>query len=500
MEHAPTMGIEAVRERAAGIGEVPHEPWPSAREFGEGARDGRRAPLETPLPSTPDPSRQTGRVLRGTYRILRRLDAGGMAVVFEAVHLRLGRLVAVKLLMPHLASDSTSLLRFRREAQNLSRLNHPNIVRVIDFDTAETGEPFLVLELLRGQTLQARLARERLLQLSTVVGIVEQVGSALDAAHRALIVHRDLKPANIFLETPAGEDTFVRLLDFGISSARPDPRLTAQGTVLGTPGYMAPEQARGTDSIDHRVDQYALGAIAYEMLAGRPVFSGSEAVSVLMAALNQTPSPLAEVAPWAAGVSDVVMRALKKSPEERYSTVAKFVEAFRTAADETGRENARQKLDRPVSGRRVSSAAADAARESNRAPRCDGTHASEARELVSLARSALASGRIQEAAFHAERAFDLGIMTQDLKAHAIVEAAKPLFSHIFMMRLGGSNRRLTPSTRCDGVGLTLSSSEAFLLSRLEGGLTLEQILDVAALPRLQALRSLAGLVRRGMCG
>ena len=499
------MGTEVARERAAGIGEVPHEPWPSAPgfgAFGEGARDGVRARLETPLPSTPDPSQQTGRVLGGTYRILRRLDAGGMAVVFEAVHLRLGRLVAVKLLMPHLVSDSTSLLRFRREAQNLSRLNHPNIVRVIDFDTTESGEPFLVLELLRGQTLQARLARERLLQLGLVLSIVEQIGSALEAAHQALIVHRDLKPANIFLENPAGEDTFVRLLDFGISSAQPDARLTAQGTVLGTPGYMAPEQARGTGSIDHRVDQYALGAITYEMLAGRPVFCGSDAVSVLMAALSQTPSTLSDVAPWAAGVSDVVMRALKKSPEERYSTVAKFVEAFRTAAAETARESAREKLDRPVSSRHVSSASSarpGAAPESNRTNR-NGSQASEARELVGLARSALASGRIQEAAFHAERAFDLGVMTQDLKAHAIVEAAKPLFSHIFMMRLGGSNRRLTPSTRFDGVGLTLSSSEAFLLSRLEGGLTLEEILDVAALPRLQALRTLAGLVRRGMCG
>ena len=119
---------------------------------------------------------------------------------------------------------------------------------------------------------------------------------------------------------------------------------------------------------------------------------------------------------------------------------------------------------------------------------------------MTLARAALASGRIQEAAFHAERAFDLGIMTQDLRAHAIVEAAKPLFSHIFMMRLGGPNRRLTPAPRVDTKRLALSSSEAFLLSRLEGGLTLEEVLDVAALPRLQALRALAGLVRGGLCG
>ena len=484
----------AAREHSAITGEASPEPWSGARAL-DGFREDDAALCETcedSLSSTPDPSRQIGRVLRGTYRILRRIDSGGMAIVFEAVHLRLGRLVAVKLLMPHLASDGISLLRFRREAQNLSCLNHPNIVRVIDFDTTETGEPFLVLELLRGETLQKKMERERVLPLDATLSIVEQVGSALEAAHRARIVHRDLKPANIFLERPVGEDCFARLLDFGISSARLDSALTASGTVLGTPGYMAPEQVKGTDSIDHRVDQYALGAIVYEMLAGRPVFCGGHAVSILVAALSQAPSPLAEVAPWAADVSDVVMRALKKSPAERYSNVGDFVDALRAAAgapsdQRSGCESGRGDL------------AAHITPMSSRPQLRLSAQASEARELVNLARAALECGELQEAASHAERAFDLGIETQDLKAQGIVELAKPLLGQIFVLHLGGPERRLSPTSGFGTPRLTLSSAEAFLLSRLDGGLSLDEILDVAALPRLQALRTLAGLVRRGLC-
>src|SRR3954468_19806678 len=154
-----------------------------------------------------------GTTLRGTYRILRTLDQGGMGMVFEAEHVRLKRRVAVKVLAQHLAKDAHALARFNREAEIISQLQHPHVVQVTDFDTTEAGEPYLVMELLAGQSLAARLERERCLPVGEVVSLAHQVSSGLAAAHAANIVHRDLKPANIFLTQVTGQGTVVKLLD-----------------------------------------------------------------------------------------------------------------------------------------------------------------------------------------------------------------------------------------------------------------------------------------------
>src|SRR6185369_6309819 len=142
--------------------------------------------------------------LRGTYKILRTLDQGGMGMVFEAEHVRLRRRVAVKVLAQHLAKDALALARFNREAEIISQLQHPHVVHVSDFDTTEAGEPYLVMELMSGESLAARLERERCLSVAEAIRIAHQVSAGLAAAHAANVVHRDLKPANIFLTVPSG--------------------------------------------------------------------------------------------------------------------------------------------------------------------------------------------------------------------------------------------------------------------------------------------------------
>src|SRR3954470_14100371 len=186
-----------------------------------------------------------GQTLRGTYRILAALDQGGMGLVFEAEHTRLRRRVAVKVLARHLTSDTQALARFNREAEIISQLEHPHIVQILDFDTTERGEPYIVMELLKGESLSDRIERDGCLSIRDAARIVQQVASGLFAAHQAEIVHRDLKPANIFL-TETVEGTRVKLLDFGISKRMGVGRsLTGEFDVLGTPDYMAPEQALG---------------------------------------------------------------------------------------------------------------------------------------------------------------------------------------------------------------------------------------------------------------
>src|ERR1041384_1098826 len=176
------------------------------------AHPGRPTAPATPFATLdPDPLLDGSRVLRGTYRLLHRIDAGAMGTVFEAEHLRLHRRVAVKVLSPHPASRPDVLGRFRQEAEIMSQLEHPHIVTVLDFDVTERGEPYLVLERLQGETLEKRIDRDSPLALEDVVGITTQVASALSASHRAAIVHRDLKPSNIFLVDAPGEPVFAKL-------------------------------------------------------------------------------------------------------------------------------------------------------------------------------------------------------------------------------------------------------------------------------------------------
>jgi tRNA A-37 threonylcarbamoyl transferase component Bud32 len=274
-----------------------------------------------------------GSIVADTYRITARLGVGGMGQVFAADHLRLpGKRVAIKVLHAALATGEI-LARFRREAEIASRIGHPNIVEVLDFNTLPTGEPFLVMELLTGESLAARLRRGRPGEKASL-DIARQIGSALAAAHRLEVVHRDLKPDNVFL-CPRDVDgelrDHVKVLDFGISKIRNSATVVTQdAAILGTPFYMSPEQASGKNQeIDGRTDIFALGAIVFEMLTGVTAFPGDSIPAVIFQVVFQPHPSLANLAPETSPkVIVAIDRALAKNPGERFATMADFVEAL----------------------------------------------------------------------------------------------------------------------------------------------------------------------------
>ncbi len=271
-----------------------------------------------------------GSVIADTYKIEALIGRGGMGAVFVASHARLpGKKVAIKLLHTEI-HDGDVMARFRREAEIASRLGHPNIVAVHDFNIMPDGTPYLVLEYLEGQTLAQKI-KDGPIPLDQVLSIVRQIGSALAAAHREGIVHRDLKPQNIFL-IPTDVDGRImevaKVLDFGISKIVGSQTVkTLEHTLLGTPQYMAPEQATGQhDSVDQRTDVFALGAIVYEMLNGHPAFSGASIPEVVFKVVYEQPAPMSATVPTT--IADAVKQAMSKPADDRYPSVNGFVEAL----------------------------------------------------------------------------------------------------------------------------------------------------------------------------
>lgn len=274
-----------------------------------------------------------GTVVADTYKLEALIGRGGMGDVFSASHLRLpGKQVAIKFLHPDVA-DPEILARFRREAEIASRLGHPNIVTVLDFNSLPDGTPYLVLEYLVGETLDDALANGPF-SVERMLVIARQLGSALAAAHRASVVHRDLKPANIFLvptEIDGHVGEIAKILDFGISKIRGSQTVKTQDSaLLGTPQYMSPEQATGRhDAVDDRTDIFALGAIFYEMLCGRAAFAGASIPEVVFKVVYEPAPPLAELVP---NIPPVVLaaieRAMQKKPEDRFANVGELVTAL----------------------------------------------------------------------------------------------------------------------------------------------------------------------------
>jgi serine/threonine protein kinase len=273
-----------------------------------------------------------GQVIGGKYRLLRPLGEGSMGVVWAAEHVLLGRPLAVKLLRPELVSVRGVLERFQQEAVAAGRIGSPHIVDVLDVGTAPNGVPFIVMEFLRGRSLAALLRLQATLPPQRTVRLGRQILAALEAAHAAGIIHRDLKPDNIFLEPGEREEEHVKLVDFGISKAKDDPRvqhLTRTGMLLGTPRYMSPEQVRGEKSVDERADLWAAGVILYQCLAGVPPHDGPDLGAILGHILLEEAAPLRElrpeVEPW---LEAAVMRALEKDRERRFATATEFREAL----------------------------------------------------------------------------------------------------------------------------------------------------------------------------
>jgi serine/threonine-protein kinase len=277
---------------------------------------------------------RVGDVVAGTYELTRVLGRGGMGVVYEASHRRLpGRRTAIKVLLAQTTWSSEVVARFRREAEIASRLAHPHIVEVLDFDSLPSGAPFLVMEYLDGESLAARLRRGPM-AVDQALLITRQVAAALDAAHRAGIVHRDLKPDNILLcqRELAGSTTLdAKVLDFGISKIHGSQTVVTQEAVLiGTPQYMAPEQALGNNrELDARTDQFALAAIVYEMLCGQPAFVGESLAQLVFKIVYEPAPPLAaRVAGLPPELVAAVERAMRKAPKERFPDVGELVRAL----------------------------------------------------------------------------------------------------------------------------------------------------------------------------
>jgi serine/threonine-protein kinase len=274
-----------------------------------------------------------GTIVADTYKIVSILGKGGMGTVWEAHHARLpGKRVAIKVLHSSVAEDADALARFRREAEIACRLGHPNIVEVHDFNKLDNGSPYLILELLEGESLDQRLRAGRL-PLESCEHILRQVGAALQCAHAQGVVHRDLKPQNIFLvPSPTGVGPEIaKVLDFGISKIRGSQTVkTQESTLLGTPQYMAPEQAVGHhDKVDARTDLFALAAMIYELLSGKAAFSGQNIPEVVYKVVHAEPTPIANLVPsLPAEKAAALHKALSKAQEERYPTISAFVEAF----------------------------------------------------------------------------------------------------------------------------------------------------------------------------
>jgi serine/threonine protein kinase len=253
----------------------------------------------------------------GPYRILAVLGRGGMGVVFRAEDPQLRRPVALKAMLPSLATSPKARERFFREARAAAALKHPNVVTIFQVGE-DRNAPFLAMEFLEGESLEQRLQREGRLPVAEVLRIGGEIARGLAAAHERGLVHRDVKPANIWLE---GKEGHVKILDFGLARSLADEtHLTHSGAILGTPAYMAPEQAMG-HKVDHRCDLFSLGCVLYRMATGQLPFQGSDALAILSALAMDNPKTPREVNPAVPeALSEVVMRLLAKKPEDRPAT------------------------------------------------------------------------------------------------------------------------------------------------------------------------------------
>ena len=277
--------------------------------------------------------RLIGAIVGGRYQIEESIGAGQMARVYRARHVRLSRSFALKVLSGVHATDPVMRLRFAQEADIASSLDHPNVVSVVDFGRSESGELYLVMDLIEGESLAQVIAREGPFAPARAIALTRALARGLGHAHERGLVHRDFKPDNVVLERIASGELLPRILDFGLAiRADPDdgePRLTEQGFVVGTPLYLAPEQACA-EPVDARADLYALGVVLYEMLAGRPPFEGN-AIEVARRKLVEPPPPIARRNPAVAtppALEAVARRLLAQYPDDRFQTAADLVAAL----------------------------------------------------------------------------------------------------------------------------------------------------------------------------
>jgi hypothetical protein len=284
------------------------------------------------------PAPAIGELIAGKYRVRSLIGEGGMGTVLAAHHELLDVWVAVKLLSPQLVKHRSVVDRFLREARAAARLKSEHVARVTDIGTLVGGAPYIVMDLLEGEDLEQRLQRVGRIPIRDAVDFVLQALEGMAHAHAAGIIHRDLKPANLFVtSTPDGREV-IKVLDFGIaklmdaSSRGSGPRtgaLTDEHATLGSPTYMAPEQVRGSRTVDHRADIWALGAILHELLTGQTAFGGQTVGEIFAAILHDAPTPLRKLCPEApAQLEGIVARCLERDPTSRFAHVAELARAM----------------------------------------------------------------------------------------------------------------------------------------------------------------------------
>jgi len=279
-----------------------------------------------------------GTLLVGKYRVVREIGRGGMAAVYEAEQLSLGKKVAVKVLASELAASTIVIERFFREARAVASVKSPYIVDVYDSGRLDDGRPFIAMELLEGESLYDRMARVRIIDVDTTIRVIVHTARGLMKAHAAGIVHRDLKPENIFLTKGEDGDDVCKILDFGLAKFyapvnpedKAQKRLTREGAVFGTPAYMSPEQVKGQGNVDHRADLWALGCMAYECLIGRPVWNMDQGVAMTFAAIATGPIPVpsqarADLPP---SLDAWFKKCLERDPNNRYQSAKELADAF----------------------------------------------------------------------------------------------------------------------------------------------------------------------------
>jgi serine/threonine protein kinase len=274
----------------------------------------------------------------GNYRAISLLGEGGMGAVYLAEHPAIGRRVAVKVLHKNYIRDENLLTRFLNEARAANAIRHPNIIEILDSGTIADGTPFLVMELLEGESLGTRIRRVGALPLQSAVEFCYQTASALGAAHKKGIVHRDLKPDNLFVvpDPHDPERERIKVLDFGIAKLQQasanDSVKTRTGTLMGTPIYMSPEQCRGTKTVDHRSDIYSLGIIFFEMLCGLPPFVSEGFGELVNMHLNvAAPAPSTQNASVSPTIDAIVLKMLAKNPDERFADMGELMAALKAS-------------------------------------------------------------------------------------------------------------------------------------------------------------------------
>lgn len=280
-----------------------------------------------------------GKTIDGKYQIVRLLGQGGMGAVYEAAHLGTGRRVALKVILGEITISRDAILRFQREARAAGVIESQHIVQVLDTGIdREHGVPFMVMEYLVGEDLQKLCERRGPLPPDLALRIIAQACSGLHKAHTAQVVHRDIKPANIYLAHRDDGDVVVRLLDFGIAKVKedqlngnPNQGLTRTGSMLGSPLYMSPEQAQGLKTVDHRTDVWSLGAVLYEALSGKTPHHRAETLGqLIMAICTSPPAPIEQLVPsLPPSVAEIVHRALRLDPGERFQSAAEMRDAIR---------------------------------------------------------------------------------------------------------------------------------------------------------------------------